>query len=106
MVYKLRSRYFISPARIMGSIKQEEQEVGFYTSFPPGTLSYHKLFLQEMRKRFSACGGFSSSVFLDLALTASVSQEGAQIQKRVPRCEMSKNAFNELNVINYYSLFR
>lgn len=35
MVYKLRSRYFISSARIMVSIKQEEQEVTFYTAAPP-----------------------------------------------------------------------
>lgn len=35
MVYKLRSRYFISSARIMVSIKQEEQEVTFHTAPPP-----------------------------------------------------------------------
>lgn len=64
MVYKLRSRYFISSARIMVSIKQEEQEVTFYTAPPPpprDLISSQTVSPEdEKMKRLSERCGFSS----------------------------------------------
>lgn len=63
MVYKLRSRYFISSARIMVSIKQEEQEVTFYTAAPPlrDLISSQTVSPEdEKMKRLSERCGFSS----------------------------------------------
>lgn len=60
MVYKLRSRYFISPARIMGGIKQEEQDMGFYTSSLQGPYLTTNCFYRRWKKKLSKRGGFSS----------------------------------------------
>lgn len=47
MVYKLKSQYFISFARIMENIKKEEQGVGFYTSSPRDLILTQTIFREE-----------------------------------------------------------
>lgn len=51
MVYKLKSQYFISFARIMENIKKEEQRVGFYTSSPRDLILTQTIFRENEKMK-------------------------------------------------------
>lgn len=51
MVYKLKSQYFISFARIMENIKKEEQGVGFYTSSPRDLILTQTIFREDEKMK-------------------------------------------------------
>lgn len=51
MVYKLKSQYFISFARIMENIKKEEQGVGFYTSSPRDLILTQTIFRENEKMK-------------------------------------------------------